>query len=347
MFFAPVKAGEEKTEGGTNPYREMGTVIYTNFGKNDPEGKEFIAMHEESGIIGLSIEYHEQNSAAIAPYSFTVRGFGKDIYLIDVGMSSSYNGIDFAAAKCDNHYVEFIWSVGLNVGIQVGADSEGGIIRDCHYTVNCWQIGRYRDGNYWNNVETVAGSKGRTYVVGESNGEVLFNNFSINQLAGISLHNGAQKVLSVGTAIDYSDVDLYLDGDCTATVINGQFVMGRSERETSKHLSTVYSTEEFTGKVNLFNCAHWGKSRYTYNHNGTGEIFSALSHTDSNTDYIAFANVTRGKGTFVSALSTRAAIQFTGSADTQSLKIVRCVSTGNVTVDKAIPTAVVTLIKKD
>jgi hypothetical protein len=154
--------------------------------------------------------------------------------------------------------------------------------------------------------------------------------------------NGAQKVLSVGTAIDYSDVDLYLDGDCTATVINGQFVMGRSERETSKHLSTVYSTEEFTGKVNLFNCAHWGKSRYTYNHNGTGEIFSALSHTDSNTDYIAFANVTRGKGTFVSALSTRSAMQFTGSADTQALKIVHGISTGAISVDKKIPDSVVT-----
>ncbi len=347
MFFAPVKAGEERTEGGTNPYREIGTVIYTNFGKNDPEGKEFIAMYEGSGIIGLSIEYHEQDSRSIDPYSFTIRGFGKDIYLIDVGMSSSYNGIDFAAAKCDNHYVEFIWGIGLNVGVQVGAGSRGGIIRDCHYTVNCWQIGRYRDGNYWNNVETVAGSKGCTFVIGESTGEILFNNFSINQLRGVSLMDGAHDVLSVGTAVDYSDVNVYIDGNVTATVINGQFVMGRSERETSVHLSTVYTTEAFSGKVNFFNCAHWGRSHYTYNHNGTGEIFSALSHTDTNKDYIAFAKVARGKGTFVSALSTRAAMQFTGSADTQSLKIVRCVSTGNVTVDKAIPTAVVTLIKKD
>ena len=347
MFFASIPAGQPRSEGGTNPYREMGTVIYTNFGKNDPEGKEFIAMYEGSGIMGLSIEYHEQDSRAITPYSFTIRGFGKDIYIIDVGMSSSDNGIDFASAKCDNHYVEFLWSVGLNVGIQVGAGSEGGIIRDCHYTVNCWQIGRYRDSNYWNNVETVAGSKGRTFVIGESNGEVLFNNFSINQLKGISLLDGAQNVLSVGSAVDYSDVDVYLDGNCTATIINGQFVMGRSERETSLHLSTVYSTAEFSGRVNFFNCAHWGKSHYTYNHNGTGEIFVALSHTDSITDTLAFANVARGKATFVSALSTRSAMQFTGSADTQALKIVHCISTGSVSVDKKIPGNIVTFIKKD
>ena len=346
MFFAPVKAGESLSENGTNPYREMGTVIYTNFGKNDPEGQELFAMYDGAGIMGLSIEYYEQDSRNITPYSFTIRGFGKDIYLIDIGMSSSDNGIDFASAKCDNHYVEFIWSVGLNVGIQVGADSVGGIIRDCHYTVNCWQIGRYRDTNYWNNVETVAGSKGRTFVIGKSEGEVLFNNFAINQLKGVSLLDGAHNALSVGTAIDYSDVDIYLDGNVTATVINGQFVMGRSERELSLHLSTVYATEAFDGKVSFFNCAHWGRSHYTYQHNGTGEIFSALSHTDTNKDYTAFAKVERGKATFVCALSTRHAIQFTGSADTQFLKVVRCISTGALSVDKKIPEGVVTLIKR-
>ena len=347
MFLTPVTTGETKTEGGTNPYREVGTVIYTNYGKNDPEGKEFIAMYEGSGIMGLSIEYHEQDSRAITPYSFTIRGFGKDIYIVDVGMSSADNGIDFASAKCDNHYVEFLWSVGLNVGIQVGAGSEGGIIRDCHYTVNCWQIGRYRDSNYWNNVETVAGSKGRTFVIGESNGEVLFNNFAINQLKGISLLDGAQNVLSVGTAIDYSDVDVYIDGDVTATVINGQFVMGRSERELSVHLSTVYTTAEFSGRVNLFNCAHWGRSRYTYNHNGTGEIFSVLSHTDTNKDYIAFAKVDRGNATFVSPVSTRSSIQITGGSETKSLRIIHGITAGGISVDKSLPEQVVTVIKKN
>lgn len=346
LFLTPVKAGESWTEGGTNPYRETGTVIYTNFGKNDPEGKEFIAMYDGAGIIGLSIEYYEQDSRAITPYSFTIRGFGKDIYLIDIGMSTSDNGIDFASAKCDNHYVEFLWSVGLNVGIQVGAGSKNGIIRDCHYTVNCWQTGRYRDSNYWNNVETAAGSKGRTFVIGESSGEILFNNFSINQLKGVSLLDGAHDVLSVGTAVDYSDVDVYIDGDVTATVINGQFVMGRSERELALHRTTVYTTEAFSGKVILINCAHWGRSHYTYNHNGTGEIFSALSHTDSNKDYVAFARVARGKGTFVCALSTRSSLQFVGSADTKALKIVNGISSYGTSVDKQIPESALTYIKK-
>ena len=346
IFLTPLGAGEAWSEGGTNPYRACGTVIYTNFGKNDPEGKEFIAMYDGSGIMGLSIEYYEQDSRAIVPYSFTLRGYGKDIYVIDIGMSSSDNGIDFASNRCDSHYVEFVWSVGLNVGIQVGAGSKDGIIRDCHYTVNCWQPGRYRDGNYWNNVETVAGSKGRTFVIGKSSGEILFNNFSINQLKGVSLLDGAHDVLSVGTAVDYSDVDVYLDGDCTATVINGQFVMGRSDREQSIHRSTVYTTPEFTGKVNFFNCAHWGRSYYTFNHNGAGEIFSALSHTDTNKDYLAFAKVEAGSATFVVPFSTRAAMQFKGTDATKSLQIVHPICTGTVSVDKAIPKDAVTLVKR-
>ena len=343
IFFTPVKAGESWSEGGTNPYRESGTVLYTNFGKNDPDGREWLSMHEGSGLVGLSVEYHEQNSRAIDPYSFTVRGYGKDIYIIDVGMSSTYNGIDFATNRCDGHYVEFLWSVGLNTGIRVGSGSQGGIIRDCHYTVNCWQIGRYRDTKYWDNIEKVATATGHTYVIENSEGEVLYNNFAINQVYGISLLDGAQNVLSVGTAIDYSDVDVYLSGNATATVVNGQFVSARSGSNSPLHMSTVYTAPDFTGKVNLFNCAHWGKCIYAYNLNGAGEVFSALSHADSNKDENAFANVIRGKATFVTPFSTRKALIFKGADTVESLRLVRCVAAKSMSVDKKIPKEAVTV----
>lgn len=346
MFLYPVPAGETLRENGTNPYREVGTVIYTNFGKNDPDGKEFIAMHEGSGIVGLSIEYHEQDSHSILPYSFTIRGYGKDIYVIDVGMSSSYNGIDFATNRCDSHYVEFLWSVGLNVGIQVGAGSQNGIIRDCHYTVNCWQIGRYSDGNYWNNVERVANSTGFTYVIGRSENQVLYNNFAINQVRGISLLDGAQNVMSVGTAIDYSDVDVYVEGNVTATVVNGQFVSARSSNSKSVHKSSVYTAQDFTGKVSLFNCAHWGKYNYVFHLNGTGEINAMLSHADNIADALAFAEVNSGSLNLILPFSTRSAITINGSEAVQALKVVRYIPSGSIKIDKNIPQSVITVVKK-
>lgn len=346
IFSSLIPNGEPWSEDGTNPYREVGTVIYTNFGKNDANGKEFIAMYEGSGIVGLSIEYNEQDSRAILPYSFTVRGYGKDIYIIDVGMSSSYNGIDFATHRCDSHYVEFLWSVGLNIGIQVGAGSQNGIIRDCHYTVNCWQIGRYRDSDYWNNVERVANATGFTYVIGQSENQVLYNNFAINQVRGISLLDGAHNVMSVGTAIDYSDVDVYIEGDATATVVNGQFVCARSSTSKSVHKSSVYTAQDFTGKVNLFNCAHWGKYNYVFNLNGTGEINAALSHADNVADAVAFAQVNGGSLSLAIPFSTRSAINIKGSNAVQSLNIVRYIPSGSITVDQNIPKNVITVVKK-
>ena len=346
MFLYTVPAGETWREDGTNPYREVGTVIYTNFGKNDPDGKEFIAMYEGSGIVGLSIEYNEQDSRSILPYSFTIRGYGKDIYVIDVGMSSAYNGIDFATHRCDSHYVEFLWSVGLNIGIQVGAGSQNGIIRDCHYTINCWQLGRYRDGNYWNNVERVANFTGFTYVIGESENQVLYNNFAINQVRGISLLDGAHNVMSVGTAIDYSDVDIYIEGDATATVVNGQFVSARSTNSKSVHKSLIYTAQDFTGKVSLFNCAHWGKYNYVFNLNGTGEINAILSHADNTADALAFAVVNGGSLNLILPFSTRSAITIKGSESVQGLTIARYIPSSSITIDKNIPQSVITVVKK-
>ncbi|MBO7376613.1 MAG: hypothetical protein J6V01_05865, partial [Clostridia bacterium] len=208
IYLTLAKTVEDRSEDGTNPYRACGTVIYTDFGMGDSDGLEFISMYEGSGLCGLSIEYYRQKSTGIIPCSYTVRGHGSNVYVIDVGMSSSWNGIDFASEKCDNHYVEFVWGVGLANGVRVGAGSEGGIIRDCHYTVNCWQIGRYRDSNYWDNVAAVAREKSTTFLITDSTGEVLYNNFSINQRNGISIGSGARGVLLAGTAVDWSDCDI-------------------------------------------------------------------------------------------------------------------------------------------
>ena len=272
VYLYPVGAGGTYTEGGTNPYKEAGTVIYTDFGANDPEGKEFISMYEGSGLVGLSIEYDRQVSSKIIPHSFTVRGHGKNIYICDIGMSSAWNSIDFASERCDGHYVEFVWGVGLNQGITVGAGSEGGIIRDCHFTVNCWQIGRYKDGKYWDNVEAVATMHGQTFNVGESRGEVLYNNFSINQLRGVSILNGARDVLSVGTAVDYSDCDLYLSGDCNATVVNGQFVCARSSSGKWVLQSFIYADSDYTGKVEICNSVYWGSASPVLKMKGSGTV---------------------------------------------------------------------------
>lgn len=339
VYLYPVGAGGTYTEGGTNPYKEAGTVIYTDFGANDPDGKEFISMYEGSGLVGLSIEYDRQVSSKIIPHSFTVRGHGKNIYICEIGMSSAWNSIDLASDRCDGHYVEFVWGVGLNEGITVGAGSEGGIIRDCHFTVNCWQIGRYKDGNYWNNVEAVATMYGKTFNVGQSRGEVLYNNFSINQLRGISILEGARDVLSVGTAVDYSDCDLYLSGDCNATVVNGQFVSARSSTSQWVLQSYVYADSDFTGKAVLCNSAFWGSASPVLKIKGSGTVSmlnTAYDATKSNLCVLEggsafFATVVSSKGGNISVSGSDAGVSLGITAVPPSMKLT---STGLLPADR-------------
>ena len=337
LFFRLTEAGELWAEGGTNPYHEVGTVLYTDYGKGDPDGKELFALYAGSGVVGLSVEYHKQDSTNIQPYSFTFRGYGKDIYLVDVATSTAWNGVDFATNRCDNHYVEFLWSVGLNIGIKVGSGSENGIIRDCHYTVNCYQIGRYKDGNYWWNVEGVATTYGYTYVIYESKNEVLYNNFAINQVRGISLHDGAENVLSVGTAIDYADVDVYLSGNCSATIINGQFVSERSDKSKSIYMAHVYTAEDFSGKVKIYNAAMWGASNYAMLLCGTGEVIVVNSHHDK-TPAICTYQMNNGKLTIAMGTVFRNSITITGTDRLTGIKIIiGCTPKSSFSVSTQIP----------
>ena len=340
IYLTLAKTVEDRSEDGTNPYRACGTVIYTDFGMGDSDGLEFISMYEGSGLCGLSIEYYRQKSTGIIPCSYTVRGHGSNVYVIDVGMSSSWNGIDFASEKCDNHYVEFVWGVGLANGVRVGAGSEGGIIRDCHYTVNCWQIGRYSDSNYWDNVAAVAREKSTTFLITDSTGEVLYNNFSINQRNGISIGSGARGVLLAGTAVDWSDCDIRMRGDAEATVVNGQFVAVNDKSSPEFTLSVcIYTEESFTGKLRIFNATYWGSPVRDYKLTGPGTVFSSTVQVGG-----AACEITAGKAVFIGISPSKGRTTvFTGSDGCESLKVSCTLPEGNSRVEGSIPAERVTV----
>ncbi len=340
IYSTPVRQGEALSEDGTNPYRACGTVIYTDFGKGDPDGLEFISMYEGSGLCGLSIEYYLQKSTGIAPRSYTVRGHGSNIYVIDVGMSSSWSGIDFASEKCDNHYVEFVWAVGLETGVRVGAGCEGGIIRDCHYTVNCWQVGRYKDSNYWNNVAAVARKYSTTFSITDSTGEVLYNNFSINQRTGVYVGAGARDVMIAGTAVDWADCDVRVSGDAEATVVNGQFVAVKDKGSPDFTLSVcIHSDTTFTGTLRIFNATYWGSPVYDYKLTGPGTVYSSTVQVGGSA-----CEITAGKAVFIGVSPSKGKTTvFTGNDGCESLKVSCTLPEGNSKVEGSIPAERVTV----
>ena len=229
-----------------------GTKLYTDFGKNDPDGEALIDLYEGAGLLGLGIIYHEQAPSSLRSYSYSVRGKGSGVYVIDVSTSTSYNGIDLASYRCDDHYIEFVWGVGLNNAIAVGAGSENGIIRDCHFTTNCWYS--REDADYWSKVFNKMMDGSTTFRIGESKNQILYNNFTICIKKGIELLDGAENVKVLGLGVDSSDIAVSLKGNCTAEFVNSQLVNLRDEGKAT-NFDIVLTNSDYTGTVNFFNSA--------------------------------------------------------------------------------------------
>ena len=185
-------------------------------------------------------------------------------------MSTSYNCIDFASYKCDNHYVEFVWGLALKTGIKVGAGSENGIIRDCHFTTNCWYD--QSEPNAWNNVYQYMMDNSTTFLIGESKNEILYNNFTICIKTGFEITDGAQNVHLLGNGVDSSDTAVLLSGNCTAYFVNSQLVNLRDSGGSAQYFDIVRTSEDFTGSVDFFNSASWGTTNYCYNLKGDGTV---------------------------------------------------------------------------
>jgi hypothetical protein len=272
-----------------------GTKLFTDFGKNDPNGEALIDLYEGSGLFGIGIVYDKQSTYSLTPYSYSIRGKGSDIYVIDVSTSTSYNGIDFASYRCDNHYIEFVWGVGLNNAIAVGSGSENGIIRDCHFTTNCWYS---RDeANYWDRVFNKMMDDSTTFLIGESKNEILYNNFTICIKKGIELLEGAENVRVLGLGVDSSDIAVSLHGNSTSEFVNSQLVNLRDQGKAT-NFDIILSNEDFTGSIALYNTATWGTTQTVFHLKGEGKVFVISGRTgrcDSN-----LANVIKGELYFYS-----------------------------------------------
>ncbi|MBQ7338764.1 MAG: hypothetical protein IJW40_09975 [Clostridia bacterium] len=245
------------------------TRIDTAFGHNDPDGEALFDLYEGAGMIGISVVYTQQNTNDLQPYSFTIRGRGADIYLMDVTLPTSWNGVDFASYRCDNHYIEYIHGAFLNQGIVVGAGSENGIIRDCHLTPNCFAV--HTDNNWWTGPYVSIMTRGTPFVIGESKNQILYHNFTYGAYQGLTVLDGAENVYILSHGVDSGDISAYFSGKCSVTLVNTELV-NLFTAGTAKHFNYVYTENDFTGTVNFINVAGWGTSRNAFCLNGNGDV---------------------------------------------------------------------------
>ena len=272
-----IKPGVEVRGATPWAHKNGGTVIKVAF-----RGTAFV-LKERSGLNGLTIEYDEIKDPATStlPKNYAVQGNGSNIYIMNLGIVNSWNGIDLKSKRCDNHYVRAIWASFLEHGISVGGGSQNGIIRDCHLTTNALAgYGLIHARNMKYTLE-----HGIPFSVENSKGEILFNNFTWGPDVGYDIKNGTSNVKLIGCGADRVNKGIRLSG----TITNSEFVnmmlvtKNSSQVEINNNIETLninagnnhyieFDASYRAGKVNIINSMSWGNQVATaYLLKGTGD----------------------------------------------------------------------------
>ena len=264
----------------------QGSIIEIYAGKNEPNGEPFLKLSERSGIRGITFNYPEQkssltkNPASLPKYPYCMRVTGRDVYIVNIGVRATDNGIDLFSHKCDNHYVDYFAGHVFRNAIRIGGGSANGIISNVQFNSLVMSAGHeypkfssWPGG--WPNSENEQAAKDAVYdqnwkdlefmILEDCKDQILYNNFHYASHQGIIFgKNGTQPSgISMGLGLDASLRSICFEGideEKGFDLINTQVVsVARSVYSETKFLETA---SDFTGTVRLFSSDYWGNARY-------------------------------------------------------------------------------------
>jgi len=236
------------------------TTIKTDYGYKKPSAEALITLKAGAGIRGIGIMYDKiaKYGASVPAYAYTIRGDGAGVYVVNCTIPFTYNGVDFATNRCDNHYIESLWGCAANNGIQVGGGSENGIIRDCMFTQNTsWTV--KGDGSYIGQIQPTLFNQSVTFRVGKTKNQIVYHTFVFAAYKGLEITDGAENCVVISHGTDYGNNSVYLSGNSSVTLIDPQMVaiVGNDKYY-------IHTDESFTGSLTVHNAACWGNPRSAF-----------------------------------------------------------------------------------
>lgn len=132
-----VPAGVELRGSSAAPNRDEsgasgGTVLFAYEGRDAADADTATAAvtlaGDGAGVRGLRVFHPENNPAdGYVPYPYDIRGSGRGVYVVDVGLTNAWNGIDLAVGRTDGFVVRKVSGAFLNRGISVGRGDGGSV----------------------------------------------------------------------------------------------------------------------------------------------------------------------------------------------------------------------------
>ncbi len=280
---------------------DKGSLLNVYAGRNNAGGTPFIQIESGAGIRGLSFHYPEQiynrdeddpvtGMYGMVPYPFLIRGLGSDVYVINIAATIPYQLLDLATNRCDDHYIDYIFSTALKTGIHVGNGSEDGQIQNCQFNPSAYT----HQSNYYdsiptggfgddsvpdpiNNIHKIQWRDATPYLFGNMTGEVLHENFVFGGAWGMRLvEEGGfgPSGYCMGMGVDACTTAFHIDdiGSGGLEPINSQIVS--TDKLEGHYLETGAS---LTDTFRMFGSAGWGGHLYSVVING-GDVRLQLFH---------------------------------------------------------------------
>ena len=208
-----------------------GTILLTTQGKYagtaDNPGEPFIRMSKASGLRGLTVWHAEQQMGDYLEYPYTVYVDAEDVQLQYLTLSNGYKGVYLGNAG--GHYLSFVTGFNMKHDVYVDGSARAGRIENCHFNPHFYfRVGTsglvIRDETDFISQFLPLGNmkKEASIVLGETKGEVLFNNFNYNGAAGLLLKDSGKGFdgYIIGNGFDGNSVGLIVERAANVTFVN-------------------------------------------------------------------------------------------------------------------------------
>jgi len=237
----------------------------------------FITLQANSGIRGFSVVYPEQSyGRTLSSYPFTIRGKGRNVWIVDIDLENSYLGIDLTKHQCNHHFVSDICATVFKEGIDAGGGSRDGQIQRTLISWGPWGgSSRQNAPHFFGREDHINQIKQNTiaYVFGRSRNESTFAMTSFQQFLHILIRGDCRDAYFWQPAGDNSqNRNIRVDAGGTITLI-GAFA--------SIHKKPWLETgPAFNGIVRVFDYLLFRhKNNVPVNRGGRIELFSENSLT--------------------------------------------------------------------
>lgn len=188
----------------------LGTALlgYEGAGTANPDSDPALVTLDgnNAGIRGIRFFYPNNNPATgLTSYPYTIRGNGANQYVVNIGLAGVYKGIDFAANRCDNHFIRKVLGVAYRHFIAVGASTQGWVegclsnpasVARSNFGISGW----ITESNIFSQViNPITRPNEILLLINGATSENILNNFAYGTLLGVNAAYCNVNIFNLGT----------------------------------------------------------------------------------------------------------------------------------------------------